>query len=106
MINFFDIEGFNYEKTAYSDFVESLNAIGCPVHNLGESSLAGANLYGLSIGNLDNKKPIIYIEGQIHGLHEWRTAHWVRSFFDLLVNIPENKPYTKYLKKLTHEFDF
>lgn len=99
------IPGFEYTKTDYADYVTSLSGTGCTVTNLGASSDSDYDIYSLSLGTLNNKKPIVYIQGQIHGGHEWRTAFWVRKFMELLAN-PPNTTYGDILKKLRYYFDF
>ena len=49
---------------------------------LGQSFL-GTDIHGYSL-NGGAGKPVILIEANIHGLHEWRTCYWVPHFMSLL----------------------
>lgn len=80
MRKFKKMEGFDYAKLFdYQQITNFLLDTNCDVHELGESS-NGDMIYGLSVGDLS--KPMILIDGTMHGSHEWRTAHWAKEFIE------------------------
>jgi hypothetical protein len=103
----FIMPGYTYTKSvSYAAFAASLPPVGCTLHDLGVCSDGVNHVYGLSLGTLDGSKPIIYIEGTIHGAHEWRCAHWVKKFMERLAS-PSNVPAAaSLLKRLTRKFSF
>lgn len=79
------IKGFEFTKEPYADFVSTLPTYtkGAVLHDLGVSSDPTKNIYAYSLGDL-KKKPVIFIQGALHGAHEWRGAYIVREFFKML----------------------
>lgn len=76
------IPGFDYERTTYADLVVRLLAIdGWTSELLGESA-GGRDIYGFSYGDMN--KPTMWVHGNIHGWHEWRTCWWVSEFMKLI----------------------
>src|SRR5690625_549129 len=74
--------GINYSRIPYTDLeiqIQNMVDYGWDVHDLGYSSDDTKKLYGISLGDIENK-PVIYFHGQIYGGHEWQTAHWVLEF--------------------------
>lgn len=104
MISFPPVEGFDFTKGTYDEFVGTLPPPGWTLHDLGESTYTGRNVYGISYGDLVNK-PVIYIEGAIHGNHEWRTAHWVKGFAELLTS-NSAIPSRTLIRELLSKFSF
>lgn len=99
------LPGFSFAKApTYADFVSTLPPEGCTLHNLGASSDPTKDVYGLSIGDINNK-PVIYIEGSIHGAHEWRCAHWIHEFMSIIAN-PGNIPQEGLINELKTRFSF
>lgn len=98
MNRFQKFKGFDYEKlTDYESISEYLLDTDCDVHELGASS-NGDMVYGLSVGDLS--KPMIFVDGTMHGGHEWRCMHWVKEFIER-INKPvmdANKPIIDELK--------
>lgn len=105
MINISPIPGFSYTQIPYADFAATLPPAGCTLHDLGVCSDNSNHIYGLSVGALDGSKPIIFIEGSIHGAHEWRCAHWVRKFAELIAN-PGDIPQAGFIHKLKSKYSF
>lgn len=103
MIKFAKFDGFEYTKKAnYAELTAYLLDTDCQTHELGLAS-NGEMIYGLSIGDLT--KPMILIDGGMHGAHEWRCTHWVKEFMERIA-IPlsdENKPL---IQKMKAEFCF
>lgn len=72
-------------KTPYDDLMSEIQAIsGYETHRL-KDSFGGRPIYGFSLGDT-RTKPVMYIQAQIHGAHEWRTTHWVKRFMEILAN--------------------
>jgi len=89
MKKFDRIKGFDYVKCAnYQELTTLILDTDCNTHELGLSS-DGEMVYGLSVGDLS--KPMIFIDGVMHGHHEWRSAHWVKHYMDLLMHPTDNK---------------
>lgn len=85
MIQIPAVPGFAYSKlSTYDELVSTFSVSGCTVHDLGPSSDPSKRVYGISYGDLS--KPVVFIVGSIHGAHEWRGAHWVTKFMDLIAN--------------------
>lgn len=83
-------EGVDHQKfDTYAELLDwmlasdVLNHTQVQVHNLGESSMPGADVYGFSYGDLN--KPMLFIEYQIHGRHEWHCSHYGFRFFEMCV---------------------
>lgn len=95
------INGFDFTKAAtYDDLVNDvLRDVppGWTEHELGEAS-DGNVLYGYSFGSLSNQ-PTMFIQGTIHGGHEWRCAHWVARFRNVISESP-------YLHNIRNRFSF
>lgn len=73
-------KGFDYIKLSnYQEITDYLLDTDCQVHELGLSSNDDM-IYGLSVGDLT--KPMIFIDGTMHGAHEWRCTHWVKEFIE------------------------
>lgn len=82
MITATPIPGFTFDKLAYPDLVARFLAIpGWTAEHLGLST-GGHDMYAFTYGDLS--KPVIHVEGNIHGLHEWRTCYWVSEFMRYL----------------------
>lgn len=76
------IPGFSFTKESYTSLVARYLALpNWTAELLGQSHL-GSDIYGFSLG--DSGKPAMYVEGNIHGYHEWRTSWWVSEFMRLL----------------------
>lgn len=81
-----ELRGVEAQKYSdYSDFVASLDIAGCQKNVIGVSS-DDKDIYSLTIG--DSNNPVIFIQGCIHGNHEWACAHWVRDFIKILASPP------------------
>lgn len=88
MLKLNKFKGFDYEQlNSYSEIEDYLLDTECDVHELGLSS-GGDMVYGLSVGDLS--RPMIFIDGAIHGAHEWRTTHWVKEFIERIKNPLDN----------------
>lgn len=97
------LEGFNYSKTTYEEIIGKIKEI--PEYTqcyLGDS-YDGHEMFGFSLG--DMSKPTIYIQGNIHGGHEWRTVHWVGKFMEVLQN-PKGLPQEKIINSLKARYSF
>lgn len=99
------LNGFDYVKEDYDIYIQSLDISGWTKYDLGESTAEGKRIYGLSWGDLDNK-PTIYLQGQMHGAHEWRTAYWVRKFAELISNPPSNPKHKLIFEYLRNKYSF
>lgn len=98
MNNLHKFKGFEYEKlTNYQEITNHLLDTNCDVHELGLSS-NGDMVYGLSVGDLS--KPMIFVDGTMHGSHEWRCTHWVKEFIERIKTpvMDANKPIIEELK--------
>ncbi len=98
MIKFKPLEGFDFQRfDTYEQITDYLLDTNCDTHELGLSS-GGDMIYGLSIGDLS--KPMIPIDGVMHGAHEWRCMHWVKEFMEIIADPPddENKPIIEKMK--------
>lgn len=109
MLHIKNLPSFLYKKaTSFSEISEqiiALESIGWTVDNLGLSSDGVNPIYGVHYGDLNNK-PTIYVDGTIHGAHEWRCTHWVIQFAKVLANpnvFPEHK---EWINKLKNKFSF
>lgn len=92
-------DGFPFERMTYDEFInEHLPVDGCVMHDMGESSWVGKNVYAVSYGDLENKS-VIYLQGALHG-SEWSPPHYLVEFMKMIVNPPENacKPIIERLK--------
>lgn len=77
------IPGFTFTKKPYADLVADFLAIpGWTAELLGLST-DGHEIYGFTYGDTASK-PVMHVEGNVHGLHEWRTCYWVSEFMRLL----------------------
>lgn len=93
------LKGFNYDKfTTYEEVRNFILNTELDVHELGLSS-SNQMIYGLSVGDLS--KPMILIDGVMHGAHEWRNLHWVKEFAERFDNPPDdrNKIFFEELKR-------
>lgn len=98
MRKFAPLKGFDFQQFAtYQEITDFLLDTKCDTHEIGLSS-GGDMIYGLSIGDLN--KPMIVLDGVMHGAHEWRCMHWVKEFMEIIANPPndENKPLIERLK--------
>lgn len=75
---------FTYSKLSYADFVTSLSATGATLADEGACSDGTTHIWSATVGNTATK-PVIWIEAQIHGDHEWRQAYILRQFLTKLV---------------------
>lgn len=78
------IPGFTFAKTSYEDLVTRFLGIPGYTSELLGQSVNGRDIHGFSLG--DMSKPTMYIQGNIHGWHEWRTCWWVSEFMKRLVD--------------------
>ena len=95
------INGFVYSKQSYTDYVTSLNSVGCTVEDLGHAQDGVTHIWGLDYG--DAAKPVIMLIGLQHGT-EWQNAYILRQFMADLVNPPTRNK--KYFQQLTDRFRF
>lgn len=103
MLWFPSFKGFEYSKLPIADAIQMVrDTPGYAVETLGPSSDGVNPIIGLRREN--GSKPYIFIEGGIHGGHEWRTVYWVREFARLIAN-PEGPQY-RLLKLLRESFSF
>ena len=84
MLNIPTLDGFTFTKLEYSALLDRYFSIPNYQSELLGTSFDGHNIYGFKLG--DPTKPVMYIEANIHGLHEWRTCYWVSEFMKLLVD--------------------
>lgn len=96
--------GFTYTKLSYDDFVAGHAGAGYDVEDLGVSSDGVNHIYGLHYQN--GNKPYIWIDGGIHGDHEWRTGYWVRNFFKEVMNPSPFNPHRRFLMELKANYSF
>mgnify|MGYP001226903159 CR=1 FL=1 len=100
------IEGFDYQKQPYDEYIQdTIDLVGLDGWELEDLGLCSDNenhIYGLSLG--DPNKPTIFLT-QTHGLSEWRTCYWIRGFAKELVN-PSNPILEKYMLDLRQRFHF
>lgn len=80
------LPGINFTKEIYSTWVSGLSSTGCVVEDLGFCSDGSNRVYGLRYG--DSSKPVLFLVGVLHGLHEWPNAYILRQFMSYLVNPP------------------
>lgn len=98
------IPGFTFAKTSYEDLVARFLAIPGYTSELLGQSVNGRPIYGFSLGDLS--KPTMYVEGNIHGYHEWRTCWWVSEFMKLLADPSLSAPHTAILTDLRARYSF
>lgn len=88
MIELRPLPGFSITtKESISNFIAGYPGA---VEDLGPSSDPALHVYGIRIGDTDSK-PCMFIQGGIHGQHEWTSCYWVRRFASYLVD-PANSP--------------
>lgn len=104
MINIPLFNGFEYAKEPYDIYIDdTLNMMRkYDIHEIGKT-VQGRKMYGFSLGDMN--KPTIYVEGNIHGGHEWRTCYWVRKFMDIIQN-PEGYPQSSKINEIKANFSF
>ena len=95
----------DFTKLPYQEFANTLPPQNVELHDLGVSSDGVNHVYGLSVGKLDGTKPVIYIQGGIHGLHEWRCAYYCTQFIEMIGN-PEQHAQKQLIIDLRNKFDF
>lgn len=106
MIRSVKMDGFNFNHQTYAEFIQDYPLAGWQMDDLGQSSDESKKLYGFRLGDVKNK-PVIYIQGTIHGSHEWFCAHWVKEFAKRLVNPSgENDYVQRVIEKLKADFGF
>lgn len=104
MIKIPQLKGFNYTKyPTYKEFSDTLNIEGWERYDLGVCSDGVNHVYGFSYGDLS--KPTIYIQGTIHGKHEWRCGHWLKRFMEI-INSPNGLPQAEMIYKIRTRFSF
>ena len=91
------------KKNNYQEVVSMISQAGFDLINLGESSVPEYNIYGISVGDT-TKKPVIYLQGQIHGAHEWRATHFILEFMKILKNPPAS--HATYIEQIKKDFSF
>lgn len=96
------LEGFEYTKLSYEEYIQTLDVEGIVKEDLGVCSDGINHVYGLSLGNPN--KPTIFIN-QTHGLQEWRTCYWIRGFAKQLLN-PSNPIHKSKMAELKRRFHF
>ncbi|GAB6423426.1 hypothetical protein bcgnr5372_28230 [Bacillus luti] len=93
-----------YTKLPYAEFAATFNEVkGAELVDLGVCSDGVNHIYCWKIGEFV-RKPVIYIEGSIHGAHEWRCGYWVKKFAQYLTD--NTTPYWNLFSKLRSKFDF
>lgn len=103
MKQFTKFKGFDFEKLeTYEELEGFILDTSCEVHELGRD-LNNYKIYGLSVGDLS--KPMIFIDGAIHGWHEWRTVHWTKGFIERMNN-PQNDGNLHLIEKMKSKFCF
>ena len=90
-------------EITYSELIDSMPS-DWSKEDLGASSDGTTHLYGYSYGNLSDSKPIIFIEGAIHG-SEWQTSIWLRHFMEAISN-PSKYQVPKLFHQLKTKFNF
>lgn len=104
MIKIPEIEGFDFTKApSYQNFMDSLVFDNWEEVYLGLSS-DHQEIYGFTLGDVENK-PVLYIQGGIHGGHEWRCAHWIKRFMEILED-PSQYQLPSMINKLKSKFAF
>lgn len=87
MIRSQPLSGFSYAKAAdYATFAATLPPTGVTREQIGTDA-ADHPIYGMYVGSL-TAKPVIYVQGGIHGAHEWRSPHWIRQFASYIATPP------------------
>lgn len=105
LLDFRNLGVYSFEKAeTFAAYEQTLPPNGCTLHDLGESSDPNKKVYGVSYGNLDGSKPVLYLEGVIHGDHEWRGAHYLYEFMKIIAN-PHGTPIQSLILDLTQHFD-
>lgn len=95
--------GIEMTKRPYADLETRLLGIPGWTHQVLGQSVQGRNIHGFSLG--EASKPCLYIEGNIHGGHEWRTPYWVSEFMKVLAR-PGTIPQAPWLEYLTSRYRF
>lgn len=102
MRKFIAFDGQNFQKAgSYTELEATLPTEGWQTHDLGVCSDGVNHVYGFSLGSLS--QPMIFMEGTIHGGHEWRCAHWLKMFMEIMSN-PENYPQAEVIYKIRSKF--
>lgn len=104
MIRVPKINGFSTTPQSYAAFIDELSGI-IDLEELGESCSPDLKVYGCRIGNCDNSKPIIVIQGGIHG-NEKSPPFAIRRFIAMLKNPANFEPHTKILQQILLKYDF
>jgi len=98
------IPGFDFAKTSYEDLVARFLAIPGYTSTLLGQSVNGRPIYGFALG--DFSKPTMYVEGNIHGYHEWRTCWWVSEYMKILADPTLSPAHTSILNDLRSRYSF
>src|SRR5690625_148564 len=103
MIKFEGLPGSDFTKLGnYQEITDFLMDTKCDIHELGPSS-NDDEVYGLSVG--DTSKPMILVDGTMHGGHEWTCTHWVKAFIEMIAD-PPNNYWKPFIEKMRAEFCF
>lgn len=100
MLQIPNVAGFNFTKTAYNEYIQSLPVTGSQLHQRGKSVDDEYDIFEMTYGDMQTK-PTIQIVSGIHGGHEWHNAHIVRRFHELLNNPPNSA-----IQKIRDNFSF
>ena len=95
-------EGFTKYST-YQEFAKTFDIDGWTKFDLGVCSDGVNHVYGLMYG--DTTKPTIFIEGSLHGGHEWRCGHWLLQFAKIISN-PSGLPQAELIYQMTSKLSF
>lgn len=99
------LEGFEYTKGTYAELVTRFTTIPKWTHQVLGESFDGHDIHGFSLGSTA-AKPVIYVQGQLHGLHEWRSAYWVSQFMKLLAGEVTSPAHENLLDDLRARYSF
>jgi len=99
----YKFEGFDFTKLAYADWTTTLAPSGWTKIDLGLCSDGVNHIYAITLGALTSK-PVIFIEGSIHGAHEWRCGYWIRKLAEMLTD--QNSIIYPLAQELKSIFDF
>lgn len=99
-----EVPGFDFVKQDYQDLLTRFRSIpGYTEESLGTSYL-GIPIYGYRL-TANTGKPMILVDAEVHGSHEWRTCYWVSEFMKL-INDPNLSPDPAMFARLKSKFDF
>lgn len=99
-----EVPGFEFTKLPYADLLTRFRSIAGYTEEALGTSFGGHPIYGYRL-NGGIGKPVILIQANIHGLHEWRTCYWVSEFMRLIAD-PTLSPDPAMFTRLTDQFAF